>query len=170
MNILDDSVELAHCARHPNRGTALRCGKCDTPICPRCVVQTPVGARCRECAQLRRLPQFDIPPLLLARSVLAGFAVSSLGWFFLSYIVFLRFFLGILVGAAIGETMSRLARRRDTVTLEAGAVAAVIAGLLLVETFRYPDFWTAFTQNQSVSISLAIPAVIASFVAVVKLR
>jgi hypothetical protein len=134
------------------------------------VIQTPVGARCRECAQLRKLPQFQADPVLIIRSTVAGFAVSAVCWYFLSYVAFLRFFLSILVGAAIGETMSRLAKRRDNLFLEAGAVAAVVAGLLLVETLRFSDFWTAAGIDQSVSVSLAIPALIASFVAVVKLR
>jgi hypothetical protein len=108
--------------------------------------------------------------VLIIRSTVAGFAVSAVCWYFLSYVAFLRFFLSILVGAAIGETMSRLAKRRDNLFLEAGAVAAVVAGLLLVETLRFSDFWTAAGIDQSVSVSLAIPALIASFVAVVKLR
>src|SRR3990170_1837286 len=34
-----------HCARHPDTETGLLCGRCETPICPRCVVMTDVGAR-----------------------------------------------------------------------------------------------------------------------------
>ncbi|MDA0256830.1 MAG: rhomboid family intramembrane serine protease, partial [Chloroflexi bacterium] len=34
------------CERHPETETELRCQRCDTPICPRCMVQTPVGFRC----------------------------------------------------------------------------------------------------------------------------
>ena len=39
------------CARHPSVETTLRCGRCETPICPRCLVHTPVGARCPDCGQ-----------------------------------------------------------------------------------------------------------------------
>lgn len=38
------------CARHPQTETGLRCGRCDTPICPRCMVHSSVGIRCPECA------------------------------------------------------------------------------------------------------------------------
>ena len=50
----------ARCARHPAVETYLRCGRCDTPICPRCLVQTPVGTRCRNCARLRPSPPYDV--------------------------------------------------------------------------------------------------------------
>ena len=39
-----------YCARHPKVETLLRCGRCDTPICPKCMVHAGVGIRCPECA------------------------------------------------------------------------------------------------------------------------
>ena len=57
------------CATHPEVETNLTCGKCGTPICPRCLVQTPVGARCRKCAGLRRLPTYEIAPQQYLKAV-----------------------------------------------------------------------------------------------------
>ena len=48
------------CATHPGVETALKCSKCGRPICPKCMVETAVGARCPECARLYRLPTFQI--------------------------------------------------------------------------------------------------------------
>jgi hypothetical protein len=42
------------CARHPRTQTDLTCGRCDTPICPRCLVHTEVGIRCPKCAPRSR--------------------------------------------------------------------------------------------------------------------
>ena len=39
------------CAKHTKVVTRLRCGRCETPICPRCTVPTPAGMRCRACAK-----------------------------------------------------------------------------------------------------------------------
>ena len=39
------------CARHSKQVTNLRCGRCNDPICVRCMVHSPVGARCPKCAQ-----------------------------------------------------------------------------------------------------------------------
>jgi hypothetical protein len=41
---------VVYCARHPKTETLLRCGRCDTPICPRCMVHAGVGIRCPDCA------------------------------------------------------------------------------------------------------------------------
>ena len=37
---------VTRCAEHPDVETGLRCGRCETPICPKCMIMTPVGARC----------------------------------------------------------------------------------------------------------------------------
>ncbi len=42
--------EAVYCARHSKTETLLRCGRCSTPICPRCMVQSGVGIRCPDCA------------------------------------------------------------------------------------------------------------------------
>lgn len=174
MNVLDRDSGPGVCVFHPRRPTALRCGKCDRFICTRCMIQTPVGVRCRDCAQLRRLPQFDVGGVLLARSVLAGLAVSVIAWLLTSYTLFLRFFLSVLVGLAVGEAMSRLARRRSNRVLEVLAVADVVAGLLISTAIRFSselhDLFLAANQDPSVFLSLVLPAVLASYVAIVKLR
>lgn len=42
-----------YCARHKKETTRVRCGKCETPICTRCMVHGPAGVRCRDCARNR---------------------------------------------------------------------------------------------------------------------
>lgn len=162
------------CVNHPRRETALHCGKCGVPICTRCTVQTPVGVRCRSCARLKRLPQFDVSPLLLLRSALVGLPVSIVAWFVASYVGYLQFVLAVLVGVAVGEVMSRLARRRTSRALEVLTVVVVVAGLGVAQVVRalaeLPLLVTALGQSPSFFIALLFPAVIASFVAVVKLR
>jgi hypothetical protein len=173
VNAIEDGTGLVPCARHPGRETALRCGKCGVPICTRCVVQTPVGGRCPTCANLRRLPQFDVGLALMSRAVAGGLAASLLGWYLLSYVTYLRYFLSILVGAAVGESMSRLARRRTSTILEVAAVAVIAVGLFAVELFHRGGGVRLFQDmgNQpGVGMAVLLPGVIASLVAVVKLR
>ena len=40
-----------YCTRHTKTTTRLRCGRCESPICPKCTVTTPAGMRCRACAK-----------------------------------------------------------------------------------------------------------------------
>jgi membrane associated rhomboid family serine protease len=45
-----DEPEELRCYRHPNEPTLVRCSNCERPICGRCMVASPVGVRCPECA------------------------------------------------------------------------------------------------------------------------
>jgi hypothetical protein len=163
--IIDEEQAVAQpCVHHPRRSTLLRCGKCEAYICTACSVQTPVGVRCRTCANLRRLPQFDVGLGLLGRSAAAGVVVSAVAWFLVGFVPYLSFFLAILVGIAVGEVMSRLAKRRVSRALEAAAVLDVFLGMLAVQGM------SALTSGVRYAPFLLVPGIIAAFVAVVKLR
>ena len=40
-----------YCVRHTKAVTRLRCGRCESPICPKCTVYTPAGTRCKACSK-----------------------------------------------------------------------------------------------------------------------
>jgi membrane associated rhomboid family serine protease len=44
---------MPDCYRHPGRDTNVSCSSCARPICPDCMISTPVGMRCPECARER---------------------------------------------------------------------------------------------------------------------
>lgn len=44
---------LYYCYRHKKETTRVTCGRCERPICTRCMVMGPVGPRCRDCARNR---------------------------------------------------------------------------------------------------------------------
>lgn len=140
--------ETVRCARHPDVETTLRCGKCGTPICPRCMVQTPVGARCPDCAKLYRLPTFRISGAyyLRASGAALGMAIATgLLWgvidrFLLSY--FFGIFSLILaagVGYAIGEVVSiSVNRKRGPWLAVIGGISMLIAYLVNIFTIGIP--------------------------------
>jgi len=61
------------CAKHPKVMTFVRCGRCDTPICVNCMVDSPVGKKCRDCARARTHVQESS-----AAQVLGAFALATL--------------------------------------------------------------------------------------------
>jgi hypothetical protein len=130
----DEGPLVVPCAADPQVETALRCGRCDTPICPRCLVMTPVGARCRNCAQVRKSPVYDVRPLHYLRAAAAGLAVAVLGTYVLAFIPFFQFFGLLLLGVAVGEAVTMAANRKHGTGLAVVAVVTLLLGALLVPT------------------------------------
>lgn len=101
---------VVECARHPGVQTALRCSRCDTPICPRCLVYSPVGARCPDCARVVRAPMYIVssPDVLKALGVaIIGGLVMGILWGTVGA-VFSRSWLLIFVGAALGYGFTKM--------------------------------------------------------------
>lgn len=128
------------CAAHPGVETNLRCNKCGKPICPRCMVQTPVGARCPDCARLYKLPTYRVS----ARHYLRGIG-TALGMAVVSGVIWgvvgglLPFFyfnllLGPGVGFAVGEVISLSVNRKR------GKGLAAIAGIAVVISYLVSIF------------------------------
>ena len=42
---------MPECAFHPGVETEVRCAECERPICPKDMVPTPVGYKCKICAK-----------------------------------------------------------------------------------------------------------------------
>jgi hypothetical protein len=118
------------CAANPDVLTSLRCGRCDTPICPRCLVMTPVGARCRACARLRAHPVYDVRPLHYLRGAGAGLAVALIGGLVAASVPFLGFLGLLLLGWLTGEAVTAAANRKRGTGLAAVAAAATVLGAL----------------------------------------
>src|SRR3954453_7194777 len=84
----EESPEVRRCAADPSVETALRCGRCETPICPKCLVMTPVGARCRRCAPTRKNPIYVVSPLGYVKAIGAGLGTATIGGLVASVIPF----------------------------------------------------------------------------------
>jgi hypothetical protein len=131
-----DTSGVIYCERHPDTETGLRCGRCDTPICPRCVVMTDVGARCPTCAPRRALPQFEITPLFAMRglggALVAGAALGlAWGWLFPGTFGLFAIFLGIGIGYIVSESVSAATNRKAGPILQGVAVVGVIVAYVV---------------------------------------
>jgi hypothetical protein len=124
------------CARHPNVETGLSCGRCETPICPKCLVMTDVGARCPDCAPRRRLPQFEVGPVYLLRGLGAAIA-AGVGLGLLWGLVipdwggFFAIFIGLGLGYGAGEAVSVATNRKTAPVLQVMAALAVLLAFLI---------------------------------------
>ncbi len=131
---------MPQCSFHPDVETNLACGKCGRYICPRDVIHTPVGARCRQCARLQRLPTFDVKARHYLVAVLAGLGTAlalGVAWGFLFSVVrfsLLSWVIAVAVGYLVGEAISLSVNRKR------GTGLAVIAGASMLVAFVTSGF------------------------------
>lgn len=160
------------CAAHPSVETELACGKCEKPICPKCLHYTPVGVRCRECANLKRLPQYELSIAYVARGLGAALVVGAVAGAIWGVIPF--GFIGLLVGGGagymIGESVSIATNRKVGVRVQvlagAGVVLAfVVRGAMLI-SLRNWDIEFVLLRDVFGYLAFAL----AMFVAVGRLR
>lgn len=140
-----ESAGLARCARHPAIETGLACGRCSTYICPRCMIPTPVGARCPDCARVTTLPTYDVQPSYAGKAMLAGLisgvVVGFIWWFVLDNLAvpFLPWLLSFAAGYVIGEAVSRSTNRKRGQTLALIAGAGTAAAIIVVIVMSSPN-------------------------------
>jgi hypothetical protein len=125
--------EAMYCINHPDRETLIRCNKCNRPICPDCAIRHPVGLRCRECAQLRRLPPYDVSLSHHLLGFLAGLAASTVAGIviaaFLPYI--LSWLAGPVAGVFVSQAMDWATGHKRGLGLAILCGLAVVLGYLL---------------------------------------
>jgi hypothetical protein len=164
-----DAITRAVCYRHPSRETAISCSNCERPICPDCMVYSPVGIKCPDCARQPRSAIVRLKPQRAARSVAVALglgAAMGVGIVFLQAIgLFFALILGWLIGIGMGEAVlaaSGRFRGRET-----GWIA--VAGCVWAYLFPYLLFYGANVGDVANSLSRApfvvLGAGIAAYVA-----
>ena len=128
-----EASNAMRCAKHDVE-TFLRCGKCDKPICPDCLVVSPAGTRCRECASLKSSPLFQVPVDRLALGLVVGLTVGTLGGYVLasaSGFGFLLLWAGLFYGGLVGEAVLRTVYRKRGIKVEAVSGACALLGAVM---------------------------------------
>ncbi|MFC1951901.1 hypothetical protein ACFLYI_02520 [Chloroflexota bacterium] len=151
------------CATHLEVETNLRCGKCGKLICPKCMVQTPVGARCLDCARLYKLPTYSVSTRHYLKAVGTGMGMAivvGVIWGTLEALLpffFLNLLLAAGSGYVIGEVVSLSVNRKRATGL------AIVAGLAVVISYLVSillpwgfGFWLFDLLALSVGIFVAI--------------
>jgi hypothetical protein len=162
------------CATHPTVETELTCSRCGKAICPRCLVHTPVGARCSDCAAVRRIPTYNMSGGVLLRAaiaaVVAGIVIGTV-WALFNPLT--AFFYGIVAGLAfgyaIGELVSIGTNRRAGPPLQATAVGGVLLAYV-VRTALLLSFGSWGFHDLRIDLFGLVVAALACFVAAGRLR
>jgi hypothetical protein len=129
------AVQVVECPRDPGVETALRCSRCETPICPRCLVQSPVGARCKDCARVMKNPLYQLSGGQLARAVgaaVVGGVVMGIIWLVVllplgAFGLFFSIFLGVGLSWVFTKAMDWSTRRKRGPVV----ISLAVAGMLI---------------------------------------
>ena len=124
--------EPLFCIDHPHRETTLRCNRCSAPVCPDCVVRTPVGFRCKECIKAQQAGFYNArwydwilaAAISFVLSIPAALITGLLGWWFA---LIISPFAGSLIGGAVHWAVGR---RRGRNTWWIVAVCIVLGALV----------------------------------------
>lgn len=149
------SSDEVRCSYHRDVMTRLRCSRCGKPICPRCGVRTPVGLRCPECAGVRGLPTYRTESSTLARSLGAGLAVAVVVGLIWGRFPAWNFYLSLVLGFGVAETMARLSANKRGQDLQIAAMAAVGAGLVLSRVILAQRYGIGMSDISNNSVVIA---------------
>ena len=152
--------QTTYCVRHKDTPSNLRCGKCDDLICPRCMVHTPVGARCENCAQVTPVPTYNVSRKILARAIGAsiglgiagGVALILLRALGLGFDLFSLAIVAAGLGFIVGEGVGAAANRKRGRTLQYAAVGGVLISYAIVFAAR----WSGSLDLLAIGISLYV--------------
>ena len=167
--MVQQRTDTTYCARHKDTPTNLRCGRCDTPVCPKCMVHGPVGVRCPDCGKPTAMPMYQVSTPLLLRaigaSIVIGLAVGLLLLLVRPYIFGLFYLIASAgFGYAVSEGTSAAAKRKRGRRLAFVATAGVLAGEALIIALLLTEV------GGLLSLFDLIGAGIAGFVAFTRLR
>ncbi|MFQ6030412.1 MAG: hypothetical protein ACE5Q6_23295 [Dehalococcoidia bacterium] len=128
---------VAHCHWHPGVETG-SCSRCSKPVCAQCMVQAPVGIRCRECGKAAPMPTYNVSTSYYARAigVAAGVAIGGgILWVIFNLIFggipFASSLVGVGIGYAAGELISRSVNRKRGTGLAWIAGGSVVVAFLI---------------------------------------
>lgn len=150
------SEPITTCSRHPSVETNLRCASCGVPICPKCLVQTPVGMKCRGCGTHRGGVLFTLSPSQAVSAIAVGLLFGMVAGWGVELLGFFMIFLAVVYGTFAGEMILRASGRKRGIKMEliAGVALAVgaIGGRMLVAAIP-PSFGA-----MDVIVKLVIPS------------
>lgn len=129
-------MAVMHCATHPRVETVLTCATCGKPICPDCMVETPVGMKCQDCGRAPLPRIYVVGPGSLVVGIVVGALLGALAGALAlvwrtGFGLFL-FFLGPVAGGLIGDAAWRVTGGKRGPVMAAVVAASCAVGIVLL--------------------------------------
>lgn len=119
------------CYYHPNVTTLLRCSRCEKPICPRCMVASPVGYRCPECARGPKPAIYQTTATGMLAAVGLGIVAAVGSGLIWGRFPEWQFYCALLLGFTVAEGMAWATKYKKGRELQIAAWACVFLGLVV---------------------------------------
>lgn len=161
------------CANHPKEMTYVRCGRCETPICVRCMVDTPVGKKCRSCAKARTHLSESTPRQVILAFVAATIAAVVCGWVVqrIPLIPILAFPYGFIVAEVALRAGDRSrSRAMQVATGLAAFIGGVVGAAFILPSGMPGDGAAGFYWERALRVYPLILTIIGVAVAVSRVR
>ncbi|RTL44619.1 MAG: hypothetical protein EKK48_05040 [Candidatus Melainabacteria bacterium] len=123
-------VAMSILSKHDHSDSRLRCQDCSETICPKCMVQCAVGARCKSCAGRFTSHVVQASPAIMIRTGLSALAVGFLFGSAQVYMLGMSFYSWLIL-AAVGLGVSRILHRIAAYKIGTKIALAVVAGLVI---------------------------------------
>jgi hypothetical protein len=119
------------CKNHPSRETKVSCSACGEGLCPDCMVYTPVGIKCKECARPSKGMLRSGKPSQYAGAIVAGLLSSVFGGLLQMLLFRGSLLLTIVLGVLIGEAVKWGAKGNRGQVFAVIAFASTFLGLTI---------------------------------------
>lgn len=129
---------MPECAFHKGVETNVSCPDCGRYMCPKDMVDTPVGYKCKECGRSRRPLLGGVKPRQYALGAAAALGSGIALGLVLAFVPVFSFWLSILGGIAVGEATRRGAGGHRTWEFAALAALGSLAGAALTFVIGLP--------------------------------
>ena len=143
--------QTTDCASHPGVSTNLRCSRCETPVCPRCMVHAAVGIRCQDCGKGTAPPTYRVEASSLALGIVTAVVLGLAGGLALGLIVRpLGDLVHLVALAGLGYGMSEAVgfaagrKRGRRLQIAAGAGVALAGLVSMAITAAASGAWSLF--------------------------
>lgn len=145
-----DSRPPTVCSWHPDVETGLSCSRCGKPICTQCLVQAPVGIRCRDCGKAQPMPTYDVGPANYTLGIGVAIILMIVGtptWVALDHLLLISGAYGpvsglvaIVFGYLTGDLVSRSVNRKRSTPLALVACSVVVLAYLVSRLYSPVGF------------------------------
>lgn len=129
------------CAKHQKTQTRLRCGRCEKPICPKCTVYGPTGARCRICVSNKGSHIYQVTAGQYVLAVVTAVLLGSLSGLIAGVAGIFALFYAPVGGTFIAKAVSAVTKHKRGTALAAIAIAGLVLGALIPQLQFLMAIW-----------------------------